>query len=192
MYRKADTETFLPSVPLEGTFRMGTIPERLATTRISSSTKERPWGPRRLDDSTSTQSVKSTRLPATETAISTSTTRILFLANPAMARRLLLGENFTSSVRPRLVRACLTSAEAVKSICMLMLRRRWKSSMCSPWYILSGPQSRGRRWENRAERQAHVGCPYGRAPLPAITAVLLDSKKCSSPDFKAVLGAAAG
>src|SRR5207247_10459886 len=90
------------------------------TTRVSSSMKERPWGPWRLDDSISTQSVKSTLLPAAETEISTSTTRILFLAYPAMARRLLLGENFTSSVRPRLARACRTSAEAVNSISMLM------------------------------------------------------------------------
>src|SRR5439155_16337242 len=118
--------------------------------------------------------------------------RILFLAYPAMARRLLLGENFTSSVRPRLASACLTSAEAVKSIRMLMLRSHRKSSTRSPWEILSGPQWRGGRWETRAEPQAHVRCGYRRAPLPAITAVLSDSKKRSSPDFKAVLGATAG
>src|SRR5947207_1154963 len=191
MYRKADTETFLPSVSLGGTFRMGTFPERLATTRVSSSMKERPWGPWRLDDSISTQSVKSTLLPAAETEISTSTTRILFLAYPAMARRLLLGENFTSSVRPRLARACRTSAEAVKSICMLMLRRRWKSSMPSPWQILSGPQWRGTDGKIGPNRRLMFGCGYGRAPLPAITAVLSDSKKRSSPDFKAVLRATA-
>src|SRR5438067_3058238 len=105
MYRKADTETFLPSVSLGGTFRMGTFPERLATTRVSSSMKERPWGPWRLDDSISTQSVKSTVLPAAETEFSTSTTRILFLAFPAMARLLLLGDKLISSVRHSVSRA---------------------------------------------------------------------------------------
>ena len=47
-------------------------------------------------------------------------------------------------------------------------------------------------FEHRSGAHSRRVAATDEPPLPAITAGLLDSKKCSSPDFKAVLGAAGG
>jgi hypothetical protein len=89
------------AAPAAGTPNTSTDPSRLATTSVSSSRKHSPCGPLSVSASISTAPFSATSALPAEREIATSKTAILLWWKAATARRRLLGENWTSSVRPR-------------------------------------------------------------------------------------------
>ena len=71
------------------------------TMMVSSSRKSRPWGSLNWLEKISTTPGRFICAPSGDASILTSNTAISFFLYAAMARRLLLGENLTSSVRPK-------------------------------------------------------------------------------------------
>ena len=99
-----------------GNLNIATPPSRLATIRVSSSMKSRPCGLLKAGDDSSTPPVNVTCGPAADVAMSMSKSATRCRMKAATARRRLLGEKQTSSVRPREAMTSFTLCGAANSI----------------------------------------------------------------------------